>query len=235
MEPGPVTNPEATSPPRAFAQGVGVLLQTVGMLMFLSSCCICSLGGVYDPVQTRGQVIFGVDEAAATAAPVWRRVLDDPGAGGLMLTVMFSTVGGLALAVFGLGMQSDKPRAATAALTTSATLVAILVLGGVGLWIGDSAWTARLWHLLLLLLAATLLGFCIAAWRQVRRNPPTQQWHPAPPGLDLSYYYRKQPDDPDLSDDDLAAQRARVEAERARLQAMEKALHERRPPAKPDS
>lgn len=234
MEPAPDMNAPAgpdgsrAAPPRAFAQGVGVLLQTVGMLLFLLNCCICSLGGVFMPVQTRGQVLQQVTDSAAHSDPAWRILIDRPGDGGIMLTVMFSTVGGLALAVFGLGMQSDKPRAPAAATVTAAVLLLLLAAGGIGLWIDAVAWPVRLWHLLLLLTVAVLLGFCVPAWKQVRANPPTTQWQDVPPGLDLSYYYRKQPDDPSLSADDVAQQRARLETERTRLEAMERALRERK-------
>lgn len=102
----------------------------------------------------------------------------DPATAGLSLMVLFTTVGGLALAVFGLGLQSDKPRASLAAVVTAALWLLILIAAGICLWVGSASIVAKIWNLVLILIAALLLGFALVAWKQVRQFPP-------PPGLDI--------------------------------------------------
>jgi hypothetical protein len=184
QEPAPQQPPAHPAPPvRAFAQGTGVLLQVAGMILFLHSCCICSAAVQWDKPPTRGQTQRQLDELARDDRQqdvllTIRRSLDEPGKAGRTLTVVLTTVGGLALAVFGLGLQSDKPRAAWGAVIAAMAWLLALLGTGVLLWWGDSSWTMRLWHAALLLTSAVLVGFTIVALRQVRRHPP-------PPGLDI--------------------------------------------------
>ena len=105
--PTPDQETEVTPSPRAFAQGVGLVLQTVGFILFMSSCCICSVAGLWDPTLTRGQVVEQLEQAKTIGIDI-TTLFNEPAKAGLMLTVMFATIVGLALAVFGLGLQSEK-------------------------------------------------------------------------------------------------------------------------------
>lgn len=174
-EPGPPVAP-ASPPPRAFAQGTGVLFQVVGFAMFVSTCCVCSAAGRWE-APSRGATIEKLKQDEPLVITL-RRMFDEPGAAGLMLTVSFATVGGLAMMVFGLGLQSDKPNAAYAAVATCALLTMMLLGAAACLWIGESGWVSRLWNHALAAVTMTLLGFAIAALRQIRRDPP-------PPGMDI--------------------------------------------------
>ena len=171
-----------TPPPRAFAQGTGVLLQAVGMILFLSTCCVCSLAGAWDPVLSRPVVLKQLEEHTKIGLSV-TDLPDQPGKAGLMLTVMFMTVGGLALAGFGLGLQSERPHAASAALATNLLMICVLVLAGIGLWIGESSWLTRLWHTMITLVILTTTGFTWIALQEIRANPPPKEIPPADPSI----------------------------------------------------
>ena len=170
--------PEPT-PPRAFAQGTGVLLQTIGMVMFLSTCCVCSLAGLWDPMLSRPQIIEQLRQNQPIGVTL-ADLLDQPAQAGAMLMVMLMTVGGLAMAGFGLGLQSDRPRSAGAAMATNLLLLAVLALAGTGIWVGDSSWLMRVWHGLFVVMVLTATGFTWVALREVRASPPPPP-PPAPP------------------------------------------------------
>lgn len=170
----PLTQPP---PPRAFAQGTGVVLQTVGVILFLSSCCICSVAGAWEPLLSRPEVL----ERLVSDPPIGVEVGDlihHPAKAGVMLMVVFSTAGGLAWVGFGLGLQAEKPRSAWAAFGTSVLMLVVLSLAGVGIWIDQAAWTTRLWHGLLMVITLLLTGFTWVALKQFKADPPPR--HPPP-------------------------------------------------------
>ena len=169
------------APPRAFAQGTGVLLQTVGVILFLSSCCVCSLTGLWDPARSPSEVLpHGQTFVADDQQTRLRDLIEHPGKTGFMLTVMGTTIGGLAMAVFGLGLQSEKPRAAWGALTTTVCLTLVLIVAGIGLWVGHASIVVSLWHFLLVIVTLVLVGFCVGAMKQVLANPPPHEFNVLP-------------------------------------------------------
>lgn len=177
--PEPAEPAAPAPPPRAFAQGTGVLLQIVGMTLFLSTCCVCSSLEAWDPPMSKDEAKEKVEQQnEADFIITAQRMFQDPATAGLSLMVVCSTVGGLALAVFGLGLQSDKPRAAWAAMITAALWLVILIASGVCLWIGGATLIAKGWNIVMVLLACAVLAFTVAALRQILKHPP-------PPGLDI--------------------------------------------------
>lgn len=150
--------------PRPLTRGAGLLLQIIGGALLLGGCCVCGTAGMWDPVISRGE--------AAQVAQAGAPVLHDPGRLGAMLTVMFATVGGLAMLVFGLGMQQDRPRAAPAAALSMLALLPVLIGAGVGLWMGRGPWMLRLANAALVLVTVMLAALCATAWREVRADPP---------------------------------------------------------------
>lgn len=172
----PPRSPDLLPAPRPLARGTGLVLQIVGGVLFLGACCVCSSAGLWDPVMSRGEA---AEHAQAAALPTdWGRV-------GAMLLVMFTTIGGLAMLVFGLGMQQDRPRATGPALISVAALCAVLVASGTMLWSGSGPWALRLVAAVLLLVMLPLLGLCIAAWREVRNDPPPAGHNILPPDADI--------------------------------------------------
>ena len=168
-------------PPRAFAQGTGVLLQTVGVIFFLSTCLVCSLSGLWDPPRSPSEVLPDAQTFVADDQQTrLRDLIEHPGKTGVMLTVMGTTIGGLAMAVFGLGLQSEQPRAAWGALTATVSLTLVLIVASIGLWVGHASMLTRFWHLLLVMVTLVLVGFCVGALKQVLANPPPHEFNVMP-------------------------------------------------------
>ncbi len=226
--PDPVGN---VPPPRAFAKGVGLVLQTVGMVLFLSTCCVCVSTGLWNPVRAPTEAVEQASHDLQTPAVTSPLGLDDliaqPARGGVALLVLGMTVGGLALAAFGLGLQSDRRLGAPGATVTCIVLLLLLALAGLGLWRGEAGVAVRVWHALLLLVIVLLLGFCLAAWQQVRRDPPPVDADVIPPGTKIPYsVYHDDPPEVRLANE-LAHRRARLEAEQRELERLEDELRER--------
>ncbi len=181
--PNPASSPDGNAPaatpppPRAFAQGTGVLLQIVGVILFLTTCCVCSSSGLWEDVMTAQQAERKVHEKEDIVI-TFRKMLDEPGRAGASIMVVFSTVCGLALAGFGLGLQADKPRASIGALVSACAWLFSLILAGVCLWIGQASSFARGVNAGFCVISIIVLCFTVAARREVRANPP-------PPGLDV--------------------------------------------------
>ena len=159
-------------PPRAFAQGTGVVLQIVGGLMFISSSCVCASAFLWSPQWELHEAEQAMDEHGIETTP-WRHLRAQPAKLGMMLAVISTTVGGLALVVFGLGMQSDKPRSAVAAMVANLLLLIVLIVAGTSFWLGDVSISALLWHGVLTFVVCALFGFTFYSWRQVVAHPPT--------------------------------------------------------------
>lgn len=214
-------------PPRAFAQGVGVLLQAVGGLFLLSNVCICVCTPIWDPAGTFLK-IDTTKEIPGDPLTSLSELTNEPAKAGLMATILGMAIGGLALAGFGLGLQSDRRRAAASSLATCTILTVMLIGAGAGLWIGHGAMVARIWHGLLLALMFVVDGFVIAAFIQVRANPPPPDADVLPPGYKIPYsMYHDDPPAVRLARD-LAERRARLAAEQKELDALEKELDNRR-------
>ncbi len=184
-QPAPSNDSEGNQPagepsPRAFAQGTGIYLQVVGVLLFLTTCCVCSSAVFWDPVDTAGEMEQKVTVEKQQPIPTLQTMFKDPATAGFSIMIAFSTVGGLAMAVFGLGLQADKPKAAAGAMVSVVVWALVLIGAGVGLWIGDGSIGARLWHLLMMAIALLSLGFTAAAFKQVRKHPPPTEMEVLP-------------------------------------------------------
>lgn len=213
-------------PPRAFAQGTGLLLQIVGFTLFLSSCCICSSTGLWEPVADTGEITEAL-RSQRDVVVSFRHMFDNPTMLGYTLTAMFTTAGGLALATFGLGMQTDRKWAAPAAAVSSVTLLVILLAAGVALWLGEGGWMYRLWHLILLAVMVLASCFSVAAWREVRRQPPPVDVDVVKPGTKIPYsFYHDDPPDVRLAKE-LANRRAQLQAEQAEVERLQRELDAR--------
>ncbi|MCC6580319.1 MAG: phage holin family protein [Phycisphaeraceae bacterium] len=218
--------PSDTPPPRAFAQGVGLLLQTCGVLMFLTTCCLCASSFLWDPIRSPGEAVDQTprDLQRLSQSPrviAWRDLASDPGKNGLMLTIVTMTVGGLALASFGLGLQADRAAASLGAMLSAAAMTLVLLAAGAGLWLGEASPATRLGHGVVFALVAILLAFTIGAWRQVRRQPPPADVDVIPPGTKIPYsFYHDDPPDVRLADE--------IARRRAQLAEMEEQLRQMR-------
>jgi len=211
---------------RAFAQGTGVLLQVVGMFLFMFHCCVWSLIGLWEPIQDRSKVIEQISDGASIGVTVsW--LWEHPSEAGQMLMVVAATVGGLGLAGFGLGMQADKARSATGALVTSGLMLVMLAMAGLGLWRGQGWWLGRIWHGVLIAVNVGVMGFCWAALMQVRQNPPIAGAEVLSKDYKIPYsmYHDDSPEQ--RLANELAGRRAKLEAEQRELERLERELKDR--------
>ena len=263
VEPGDMSRAnggEANPPLRAFARGTGLLLQTLGFVLFISTCCICSLAGQWESVPSRAELLnpslaeeqpasdpppsgspaptdLGTSSDLAkkvepSASHVARHTTLPPTSGslaelmgkpvqaGMMLMAMFMTVGGLALVVFGLGMQSEKRGSGTGALIVVGGSLLVLILAGIGLWSGPASWLARLWHGLVFLVLCGLLPFVFVSWRQMRAHPPPDDLYVVDGDFDVDTYKRSIRQTR-VSPESIAQRRATLEAELRELDRLE--------------
>lgn len=177
------TGPTASPPPRAFAQGTGIVMQMVGGVLFLSSCCVCSAAFLWDPPLTTPQA-KQIAEKGEIPRNSLEHLLDEPDRLGMMLMVIVAPVGGLSLMVFGLGLQSQKPLSGWGAIITNAALLVVLIVAGIALWTGGASFAALLWHAIMSMVVAVLIGFAFVALRQMRADPPSGALHLVPHDYD---------------------------------------------------
>lgn len=209
----PATQPEPgpTPPPRAFAQGTGLVLQSVGFAMFLLTCCVCSTSFLWDTRPTRDQVLREVGQHGLGDT------LHDPAKLGVALTILSANVGGLALAALGLGLQSDRRLAAPGAVAAAGLTLAAQLGAAASLWSGPAPAGIRIANALFLIVLIVLLGFTITAHRQVRREPPPPDIDIVPPGKKIPYsFYHEDPPEVRLARE-LEQRRAKLDAEKKEL------------------
>ncbi len=220
---GDSTDQLRRSPPRAFAQGTGVLLQTVGVILFLSTCCVYPLAGMWEPLLSRPQILQHLQDSRSIGVTV-QSLPQHPFRTGVMLMVMCMTVGGLAMAGFGLGLQAEKPRSAWAALVTMFLVTVVLMVAGVGIWSGQGSLWIRLWHTVLTVITVLLTGFTWIALKQMRTEPPPPNADVLPEDFKIPYsHYHDDPPEVRLARQ-LADRRARLEAEQRQLERLENEL-----------
>lgn len=204
-----------------------MLLQTVGMIFLLATCCVCSTTFWWNPMPPLAEIDVEA-QPPSTLAEAWGAMVADKGKSGLMLTIVSLNVGGLALAVFGLGLQSDRRRAAWGTVASVAALTGTLLLAGVWLWTGEATLNARIWHAIALLVTLLLWLFVIPALRQVLANPPPADVDVLPPDYKIPYsIYHDDPPEVRKAKE-IARRKAQLEAERQELERLERELKERR-------
>ncbi len=166
---------------RPFARGTGIVLQVVGFTLFLSSCCVCSSAWLFEDTMSPTALAELLEREpervtgeGADASAKARQL-------GVVLLVMFTTIGGLALASFGLGLQSDTPRAAYGAVATSVVMTLVLITACVFLAIGGASVAGLIVNGLLVLLTAALSVMSAFALAEVRRDPPPRDANVLPP------------------------------------------------------
>lgn len=218
--------PLGRPPPRAFAQGAGVVMQTLGAILFFSSCCICISTAAWDPLTPREQVLSDMARGDHPGVGL-STLLERPAAAGYMITAVTATVGGLAICVLGLGLQADRGRAALAQLLATAAVTLLLALAAVALWRGAAPIMVKLWNHGLLVLMAGLTAMAWIAHRQVRAAPPPPDIDLVPPGAKIPYsFYHDDPPEVRLAKE-LENRRARLRAEQAELDRLQQELENR--------
>ena len=221
LDRAPEPDPRPVAQRHALVHGTGLLLQTAGLVLFLTTCCVCTLSATWEPLVAPGQIIEQ-HQKAQTATWSAADLVREPARAGMMLTVLFMTVGGLAMLVFGLGMHANKGGSAFGALVTVAMALVVLAAAGTGLWVGQASWWMRIWHLIVSLVLVALAPLTFAAWRQMRADPPPPDQYVVHDDLEPQRSDRR------TSAADLAERRAVLEAELRDLERLEAEQKRRR-------
>ncbi len=146
--------------PRAFVQASGVVFQVAGLVLLLGGCCIGSFSGL----------IQGRQATAAADMMTWLR--ESP-TGQVLATfgIVISGVAGLALMVFGLGLQHARRRSGLGALVTTAVLAVTWWSLAVLQFVMSFSIAAMIVQLLLAVAATILFLLAGAAHRSLRMIP----------------------------------------------------------------
>ncbi len=165
--------------PRAFAQGAGLVFQTAGLLVALSTCCVGSFVGL---IQRPNRTALA-SRPAQTVLGAWRSFQTHEKLA--TLSVLSNCIAGLALAAAGIGLQYDRaasPRLATAAALPLAAFhwvyLALLVARG-----PRSAWMIVPAALALMWTGFSLLA--LLSLQQHRAHPPPRGMDKLPPDYNL--------------------------------------------------
>jgi hypothetical protein len=162
--------------PRAFAQASGVVLQLVGVVLALGTCCwwtFAGLGAPAEPVDASAVPrTFAEQWRAADASRLWG-----------MFAVCVSLVGGLALAALGLGLQAEKRRSGTAATWVS-TVGALFWFVYFAYALTHGAGVGRLaWCVLMFVAWGLCAVLSIISADELKRHPPPPDLGRAPADL----------------------------------------------------
>ncbi|MFG0329287.1 MAG: hypothetical protein ACF8PN_05245 [Phycisphaerales bacterium] len=172
------SGPPDAWPPRAFAQGVGLLLQAIGGVTFFATTCTCCVtafigGGMWHS----GPESIGPPPAGPTENPV---VMAQAA------ILLVSAVGSLCLVGFGVGIQSDRGRipAFGAALTTL-VMTGVYGVAAFTLFRAGGQWPAFIVATALTMLALGLTLLTTTAMVEVFVHPPP---HPGPRTIPAEAY-----------------------------------------------
>jgi hypothetical protein len=217
--------PTPPPPPRAFTQGVGLVFQFVGVLLFLAMffvCCGSSL--LSKDFATRSQLTRIGWGAAPPQSP---GALHQPAYSAqraLTISVFAGVFFGMALAGAGLGMQAGSRVAAPGAV--------VVTLLGTAFWLVHAVFAATaarstLFTLIaggLAICFAALLAFATNAMIEMRKNPPPPGHEALPPGYKIPYsHYHADPPEVRLAAE-LAQRRERLAVQQKELEALEEKI-----------
>jgi hypothetical protein len=221
----PTEKPDLTTPPpRAFTQGCGQVFQVVGVLLFLTMffiCCGSSLLSKDWAMKTDlTRIGWGVSsDAAGEPAYSAQRALT--------ISVFLGVFFGIALAGVGLGMQAERPPAAA-----GATLVSLV---GAVFWLVQTIFAATVTRSVLFtligasltVLFVALLCLAVAAWKEMRANPPAEGHELLPADYKIPYsHYHDDPPEVRLAAE-LDQRRQRLVVQQKELEALEEKLRKK--------
>jgi hypothetical protein len=174
-----VGDPQSADPnPRAFAIGTGVVLQTVGTILALGSCCLWSTSSLYM-------------RPAGAPADRWRDFFfADPVAAGWTVGVLTSFVGGIGLIAAGVGLQGERPGSGRFAMGVTGGMAAVFALLAGWLIVAEKAYGLAVMPAVLAGVCGFLFALCGHSASVLRRFPPPADLSRATPEI-LEEYRRK--------------------------------------------
>jgi hypothetical protein len=206
-------------PPRAFTQGVGTVYQFVGVLLFLVMMSVCCGSGLMSMETAKREDLASVG---------W--VLPLPGSPlysaqkAISVAVTVAVGLGVALAAIGLGLQGMRRRSPYGATLISGVGMIFWLLHAVFFAVVLGSITLTLVCSLLLLLFIGLFGLAIAAWLEMRKNPPPDDLADLPPGYKVLYSHMHE-DPPEVRyAAEMEQRRRKLAVQQKELEAMEERI-----------
>jgi hypothetical protein len=146
--------------PRAFVRGVGLVFQIAGMSCLLGGCCIGSFSGLI--------------QGPSVEASGFRQWLTQspPGQVIAAVNIVVTCLAGLALAVFGMGLQHERAGGAVGAAVTTGVLALSWAVTTTASFLAAPALLRILLQLLFLAASVVLFLLALAARRELQLNPP---------------------------------------------------------------
>src|SRR6185436_4290182 len=211
----------AVSPPRAFTQGVGTVFQFAGGILFILLSLTCCGSGLLmkDTAQPKDLTRIG-----------WHLPDDAPDHPFYSAQQATSTalIGGIAFALaiagIGLGLQATRRSAAAGAVAVALLGVIFWAIHGVFFVQAMRVWLPAAIAILLMLVYAVFFALAIAAWREMKRNPPAMGHEVLPEGYKIPYsWYHDDPPEVRL-ERELEQRRERLAVQQKELEMMEEKL-----------
>jgi hypothetical protein len=214
-------NPSEPTPPRAFTQGVGTVFQFAGGILFIALSLACCGSGLL------GKETWKREDLMKVGWHLPGDAADQPSYSALRATSV-SLIGGigLALAVAGLGLGLQATRRSAAVVAVMVTLI------GLGFWAVHGvffihvmrAWMLAFVAFVLVLIYGVFFSLAVAAWREMRRNPPPVGHEILPEGYKIPYsWYHDDPPEVRL-ERELEQRRERLAVQQKELEMMEEKL-----------
>ena len=207
-------------PPRAFTQGVGLVFQFVGVILFLVMFFICCGSSLLSKDwATRSELTrIGWGQSSETHGVAYSAQR------ALSISVFAGVFFGMALAGVGLGMQAGSRIAAPGAVVMTAIGTVFWVIHTM---FAASAARSLLFSLIaggLTVLFAILLVFAINAFIEMRKNPPPTGHELLPAGYKIPYsHYHDDPPEVRLAAE-LQQRKERLAVQQKELEALEEKI-----------
>jgi hypothetical protein len=219
--------PSPSPPPRAFTQGVGTVFQVSGVLLFVGFLFVCCASSFLSKDVAERKDWEGIGwgqwtDTADPAHPVQRAVY--PANRAVAVCVAVGTFLGIAVAGFGLGLQAQHRAAPAAGVVITAF--------GVLFWVAHLAFFVQKLHSVLLAVLASgllvlmgaLCALAVAAWREMRRDPPPRGHEVLPADYKVPYSHFH-PDPPEVRlAKELEERRQRLLVQQKELEALEERM-----------
>lgn len=165
--------------PRTFAHGSGVIFQSAGLFLMLTSCCIGSFFGL---AQSPNRAVFE-DPPPTTVFDAWARFATHKKLA--TLSMLGTCIGGLGALAAGIGLQNDRYGSARLAMLVSVPLGAyhiayvlfLVTYGPIRFWF--------VFPLFLMLIWSTLALLAIISARVHAEHPPPKGLRSLPPGFSV--------------------------------------------------
>lgn len=222
-QPPPLSPPPPAPPPRAFTQGLGIVFQSAGVLLFLTMSFVCCgsslLSKDWATKSDLTRVGWGTAQPAGAAPqPAYSAQR------ALTVCVFAGVVFGVALATAGLGMQAESRIAAPGAVLISALGAAFWIIHALFAATAVRSVTFTLVAAALACLFAVLLLLAINAFIEMRKNPPPPGHDLLPAGYKIPYsHYHDDPPEVRLAAE-LQQRKERLAVQQKELELLEEKL-----------